>query len=93
MTELIDIITESRKNIDKTKVCSRHKKQASPQFPIPLFFFAAFSLCDTTSHHRLITSIHKKTIRNVQIHVNVLCLASPTPPLLQEQFRVDVCMK
>lgn len=38
MTELIDIITESRKNIDKTKVCSRHKRQASPQFLISLFF-------------------------------------------------------
>ena len=59
MTELIVIITESRKNIDKTKVCSRHRDHSQSLFfssPSPATFF----LCDTTSHHRLITSTQRK---------------------------------
>lgn len=64
--ELMDtVITESRRNIDKTKVYSRHKKRACSRSMIPLFARPTLrSLCDTTSHPRLITSIHKKQLEN-----------------------------
>lgn len=62
-----NVVTESRRNIDKTKVYWRHKRRACSWCTI-FFFFSFFftrptvcSLCDTTSHHRLIISIHKKT--------------------------------
>lgn len=76
--ELTDtVITQSGRNIDKTKVYSRQKKQACSRSIIPLFARPTVrSLCDTTSHHRLITSIHKKQLE----YYKYMLRTRPTSP-------------
>lgn len=64
--ELMNIvITESWRNIDKTKVYSRHKKTSLflSRHPSICTFYIR-SLCDTTSHPRLIIFIHEKQLEN-----------------------------
>lgn len=59
------VITESRRNIDKTKVYSRHKKTSLFLTHHPsMSTFYVRSLCDTTSHSRLIIFIHEKQLEN-----------------------------
>lgn len=92
------VVTESRRNIDKTKVYWRHKRRAcswctifSSSLSLSLFFVFTHptvrSLRDTTSHHRLIISIHKK---NNWKSRDVLLWPLRHPRLVREQSRVDV---